>query len=460
MNTVFNKINWQKINFLNYAQEINKKFSDEGPILAILDFKSFKIAKNGKLNNIPFAIKDNYSIKNVSTTAATTLLDNFKPLNFSTVFEKLLSEGAIPLFKANLDELAMGWSGMTSHYKAVNNPFNKNLIIGGSSSGSTYLVAKDIVPFSLGSDTGDSVRKPAVYGNVIGFKPTWGIVSRYGLFDFAPSWDTVGWFTKTIDQSVLILDILKGYDFKDQTSKKIDQKFSYFDSLDKNGKELTVGYFPEILNEIKNEKIRETYLLFLDKYQKKGYKLKKLKANLELLSLISIVYDVVSSTESLSCNSNLQGFLFGNGYDQNKNYLEAIQKARGDNFVYEVKKRFLFAAYSISRYEKIYNQARRIRHLINKELDKVFEQADALVLPAVMDFAPDKKIAQQNRTKNSRTLADNFLTLFNSNGSPSLSLPITDEKSESVFINIASKPNDDLSCFRIAKIFERLKDEK
>jgi aspartyl-tRNA(Asn)/glutamyl-tRNA(Gln) amidotransferase subunit A len=221
-----------------------------------------------------------------------------------------------------------------------------------------------------------------------------------------------------------------------------------------------VGYFPEILDEIKNQKIKETYILFLNKYKQKGYKLKILKANFELLSLISIVYDVVSSTEALSCNSNLQGFLFGNGYDQNKNYLEAIKKARGDNFVYEVKKRFLFAAYSISKHEKIYNQARRIRHLINKELDKIFEQVDALVLPAVMDFAPNKKTAQQNRIKNSRTLADNFLTLFNSNGSPSLSFPITNEKSESVFINIATKPNDDLNCFRIAKIFERLKDEK
>ncbi|BDV02809.1 amidase family protein [Candidatus Hepatoplasma crinochetorum] len=460
MKSIFDEENWKKINFLNYAKEINKKFLKEGPILFVFDFNNFLISKKGKLSNIPFAIKDNYSIKNVNTTAGTILLDNFRPLNFSTVFKKLLSEGSIPLFKANLDELAMGWSGMTSHYKEVNNPFDKNLIIGGSSSGSAYLVAKDIVPFSLGSDTGDSVRKPAVYGNVIGFKPTWGLVSRYGLFDFAPSWDTVGWFTKTIEQSALLLDILKGYDSKDQTSKKIDQKFSYFKNLDKDQKNLIVGYFPEILDEIKNQKIKETYILFLNKYKQKGYKLKILKANFELLSLISIVYDVVSSTEALSCNSNLQGFLFGNGYDQNKNYLEAIKKARGDNFVYEVKKRFLFAAYSISKHEKIYNQARRIRHLINKELDKIFEQVDALVLPAVMDFAPNKKTAQQNRIKNSRTLADNFLTLFNSNGSPSLSFPITNEKSESVFINIATKPNDDLNCFRIAKIFERLKDEK
>ncbi|BDV03380.1 MAG: aspartyl/glutamyl-tRNA amidotransferase subunit A [Candidatus Hepatoplasma scabrum] len=459
MSTVFNKLNWKKIDFLDYAKNINQKFSEEGPILSIFDFNDFKIAKEGKLSNIPFAIKDNYSIKNYNTTAGTTLLSDFKPLTFSTVFEKLLSEGAIPLFKANLDELAMGWSGMTSHYKIVNNPFYKNLIIGGSSSGSVYLVARDIVPFSLGSDTGDSVRKPAVYGNVIGFKPTWGLVSRYGLFDFAPSWDTVGWFTKTIDQSVLLLDILKGYDFRDQTSKKIEQNFSYLDNLYKDKKNLVVGYFSEILDEIKNDKIKKTYLKFLNKYQQKGYKLKKLKANLELLSLISIVYDVISSTESLSCNSNLQGFLFGNGYDQDKSYLEAIKAARGDNFVYEVKKRFLFAAYSISKHEKIYNQARRIRHLINKELDKIFTQADALVLPAVMDFAPEKKIAQQNKTRNSRTLADNFLTLFNSNGSPSLSLPITNEKAESVFINIATKPNDDLSCFRIAKIFEGLKDE-
>ncbi len=177
---MFSKEKWNSLDLIKYRDEKIKAKRNDNSIIEGLEPDQHKYKKiSDKLNGIPFAIKDNFSISETITSSASKIIKNFKPNYTSTVYYKLVSNGAIPLFKSNLDELAMGGTGLTSNFGPVYNPFNNKYISGGSSSGSNFLVADGTVPFSIGSDTGDSVRKPAAYTGIVGFKPTWGLVSRH-----------------------------------------------------------------------------------------------------------------------------------------------------------------------------------------------------------------------------------------------------------------------------------------
>ena len=197
------------------------------------------------LNGIPCAIKDNISTKGILTTASSNILKNYIPFYDATVVEKLKNAGCINIGKTVLDELAMGGSGTTGHTGAVKNPWDKSRLIGGSSAGSASCVAAGIVPFAIGSDTGDSIRKPAAYGGIVGYKPTYGLVSRFGLFPFACSMDHVGCFTRSVKDVTYVLDCIKGHDNRDMTSLK-DRNISFVDELTNDVKGKKVFYIKEI----------------------------------------------------------------------------------------------------------------------------------------------------------------------------------------------------------------------
>lgn len=444
-------INWDENEFEKYQKEIFDIEENKNSILSLIDFKKIKTLSNeGLLKNVPFAIKDNFAITSTVTTSGSKILSDFRPNYSSTVYSKLLSAGAVPLFKTNLDELAMGGTGLTSSYNKVFNPFNKNKIIGGSSSGSAYVVAKDFVPFALGSDTGDSVRKPAAYANIVGFKPTWGIVSRYGLFDFAPTWDTVGWFTKTVDYAAKLLDILQGYDPKDSSSV-YPVESDFLDDIDTNEK-FKIGIIKPFLKDVVDKEIVVEYEKLIENLKKKGNEIVELDVNLDIFKTILVVYKIISSVEALSCNSNLTGFLFGSNFGEQGTYEDRIIHSRSLGFDYEVKKRFLFAAEAVLNNDEIYAKARKVRTLIIKELDRVFSLVDALVMPAHPTFAPDAN--PKKSLLKYGTFMDDYLTLFNANGSPSITVPIKDNKEKSIAVNIATKPFSDKKCLQIAKIVE------
>ena len=206
---------------------------------------------------IPYVLKDNFSTKNIPTTASSNILNGYIPLFDATVKQKLDEAGAILIGKSTLDELAMGGTGTSGHLGTTYNPYdpNHNHLVGGSSCGSASLVASLVVPFSIGSDTGDSIRKPAHNAGLVGYKPTWGLISRYGLFPFSPSLDHVGYFTRSVYDAASLLNILSGHDENDMTSS-YKEKIDYCQGIENENKNFKIAVIEEIYNEVINPKIK------------------------------------------------------------------------------------------------------------------------------------------------------------------------------------------------------------
>lgn len=453
---MFNKNEWKNVDLKSYSNEKFLEKKNDNTIIEEIDFEKltskYKL-KNNKLSGVPFAIKDNYSIKNTSTTAASKIIRNLKANEDSTVVKKLVESGAVPLFKANLDELAMGGTGLTSNFGKVSNPFNEEYLVGGSSSGSNYLVADGTVPFSIGSDTGDSVRKPAAYTGIVGFKPTWGLVSRKGLYDFAPSWDSVGWFTNKVEEASILLDILQGYDNEDESSL-LPRQYDFHDELKTNSK-MKVVVINELSDQIVNDEIKRDYERSIDLLKEAGNEIIVANnVNVKILSSILAVYRIASSAEAFSCNSNLTGFHFGSYFENDgRSYEEQIIEARTKGFDYEVKKRFLWSQESRYSNKNEYAKALKMRRLINDEINRILSLGDVLLVPATPDLP--ERIDNIN-TYPSDYLLNNILTIFNSNGSPSITLPVTKNGYKSTSINISGLPFHDKQVLQTAHKLEEL----
>ncbi len=419
-------------------------------IISKIDFEKFDLNKDGKLSGVSFAIKDNFAVNDSITTSASKIMQNFKTNYNSTVFEKLINEGAVPLFKANLDELAMGGTGLTSNFGPVYNPFDKNYLVGGSSSGSNYLLSDGSVEFAIGSDTGDSVRKPAAWTGVVGFKPTWGLISRNGLYDFAPTWDTVGWFTNNVEQSALLMSILNGFDKKDNSSIKSIEENDFSDNL-RNDEKYTVAKIKDIEKYILDKEILIDYMKSIELANSLGHKIKEVEVDYKILEATLITYRIISSVESFSCNSNLTGFHFGDNFDSSNSYEESIINARSKSFGYEVKKRFLYAQEVRYSDDPYYKKALKMRTLIKNEINKVLDNCDVLLIPSTAILAPN---VEKMKAVDGKNVLDNFLTIFNVAGAPSLSMPVTKNKNKSTSINISAKAFDDKKVFKFAKVLE------
>lgn len=453
---MFDKKRWSGIEFRKYSIDVYNKTKDDNPILKLIDPNKFKLDSNKKspISGIPFAIKDNFLIDSVVTTNGSKILDTYLPNFSSEVFNKLVENGGVPIFKSNLDELGMGGTGLTSAFGIVRNPLDKTRISGGSSSGSGYLVATKLVDFSIGTDTGDSIRKPAIYLGIVGFKPTKGLVSRNGVIDFSPSLDTVGWFTNSVKNSAILLDILQGFDKNDGSSVKPKQK-DFANDIE-TSKKYKLGYFSEMINYLDNDS-KSNYLDFIKKTEEKGHKFIKVKANNELLRQALNVYRIISFSDSFSSNSNLIGFLFGKKDNLEKgNFEEKIIESRKINLKYEVKKRFMFSHEILDNKEKILLKAKKISYLIRRELEKVYSQCDALVLPGSPTIAhkiDDMKYFAVD------DYSAHYLSLFNINGSPSISIPTrkNDNGQMPLGVNISTRPFEDKEMFQVAnaiKIYE------
>jgi aspartyl-tRNA(Asn)/glutamyl-tRNA(Gln) amidotransferase subunit A len=254
-----NNFNAKKsLNLLNSNKILNSS------VTTILNLNS-KPNPKSLLNNIPYSLKDMISTKDIQTTGGSKILENYVPTFNATIYDKLIDGGAILISKTNCDELGMGGTGLTSGYGKVVNPFDKNRIVGGSSSGSAVQVALDIVPFSVGTDTADSIRTPASYMGLVGFKPSYGIISRYGVIPYAPSLDTVGVLAKTIADIAIVLQTISGYDEKDGTSQKINNKF--YDCLKPKSK-IKFTLIKDI-DQYLNKEVKDIYLDYVKKISEK-----------------------------------------------------------------------------------------------------------------------------------------------------------------------------------------------
>ncbi len=441
------------------ANELAHKYQDEyNSFVTIID-KYKKRAKNDSMiNGIPYAIKDNFSTSNILTTASSNILKDYIPVYDATVYKKLKINGGVLVGKTTLDELAMGGTGTTAHTGVVKNPWDKKRLIGGSSAGSASAVSLGIVPFSIGSDTGDSIRKPASFGGIVGFKPTYGRISRYGLFAFASSLDHVGCFTRNVEDAAIVTDILKGHDPLDMTTLK-DEDIKYSEHLDDDIKGKKLFYIKEICNieGYEDENIKKTFKEFyklVDKLKEEGFIVEEVSFDENLLNAIYPTYMTISCAEATSNNANLTGIQFG-PRPKGDSIDEIMFNARTEGFSELIKRRFILGSYILQKenQDKLFLNACRIRRLIVDKMNELFKEYDGLILPASGSFAPTFD-ASSERLNPKATVLENHMAIANFGGFPSITLPMYYNNNLPVGINLTGKVRDDKTVLNMAKKIE------
>ena len=414
------------------------------------ELSKLPVPKDNYFFGVPYVAKDNFSTKGYETTASSNVLKGYVPLFDATVIKLLNEAGAILIGKSTLDELAMGGTGTSGHKGITFNPWDKKheRIVGGSSAGSAVSVSDAIVPFALGSDTGDSVRKPASLAGLVGFKPTWGLVSRFGLFPFAPSLDHVAYFTRSVYDSALLTNLLSKHDENDSTSsfKNRPNYLALNPSLE--GKKIAV--INGIYNSIIDKYVIDAFNKSVEFLKKNGAKVYFIDFNLDLLKAIYPSYIVISCAEATSNDANLDGIKFGPNYG-GKTYSEVMFNARTKGFSPLIKRRFVIGSYALMRenQDEVFLRAQKARHLIVDECNKIFEKYDAIYCPAAPSVA-----SLINKTSDDVSedfmISDNWLAIGNFGGYPSLTLPIGFENDLPLGANITCKPFDEVNLFNMA----------
>lgn len=404
---------------------------------------------------IPFVIKDNFSTKDVVTTASSNILKGYVPVFSATVYEKLLDLKAIPIAKTTLDELAMGGSGTTGHLGKTFNPYDSTHthMIGGSSCGSAVSVASSIVPFALGSDTGDSVRKPASYAGLVGTKPTWGRISRFGLFPFAPSLDHVGYFTRSVYDSAISLNALAGRDLKDSTTSSRPVE-DYRRLLDVSIKGSRIAVIREIIDSISDVSILEAFQKTISSLKMRGAIVDYVDFPKELLEAIYPTYIVISCAEATSNNANLDGIKFG-PYLDGTTYTEAMFNARTKGFSELIKRRFVIGSFALMKENQdvLFLRAQKARRAITNKTNEILEKYDALYVPAAPSVAP-LFTNSSDKLSDEYLIADNYLAIGNFSGLPSITLPIGIEKGLPFGANLTCRKFEEAKMLQLASAIE------
>ena len=435
---------------------------DYNSFVTIIDKMKYK-DRPSKLNGIPYALKDNFSTSGILTTASSNILKDYVPVYDATVYKKLKSAGAVLVGKTVLDELAMGGTGTTGHTGVVKNPWNKDCMIGGSSAGSASAVALGIVPFSIGSDTGDSVRKPASHGGLVGFKPTYGRISRYGLFAFASSLDHVAMFTRNVKDASIVTDVLKGQDINDMVTLKDDGK-CYEDLIDNDIKGKKLFYIKEVCGkevykDSDDKDLVETITRFhemLDKVREMGVVVEEVSIDKALLEAIYPTYMCISCAEATSNNSNLTGIPFGPRGEGNS-IEEIMFDARTKGFSELIKRRFILGSYILQKenQEKLFLNAQRVRHMIVDKMNEFFREYDGMIAPC--SGGPAESFDSTSEKLSDRYLIlENHLAIGNFGGFPSITIPYAMIHDMPVGLNITGRVREDDVVLNIANKIEEV----
>ena len=409
-----------------------------------------KIAKGGKigiLEGVPVALKDNLLVKNVRATAGSKILENYVAAYDATVVEKLKAAGAVILGKTNLDEFAMGASTETSYFGPTKNPADTTRVPGGSSGGSATAVAANMCIFALGSDTGGSVRQPASFCGVVGMKPTYGAVSRYGLMAMASSLDQIGSIAKTAEDAEIVFEVIRGQDSMDSTTfgqktKKLKKQ--------KNIKEIKIGlpkeYFMGGLDREVEKSVREA----VKKLEKMGAEVREV--SLPRAEYALAVYYLIMPAEVSANMARYDGIRYGYRTEKAKNLLQTYQKTRAEGFGDEVKRRIMLGTYALSAgyYDAYYLQAQRMRTLIKQDFEKVFKEVDCLITPTAPTTA--FKIGEKINDPLTMYLSDVFTVSANVAGLPAISVPCGRVGKLPVGLQIMTPWFSEEKIFEIAKL--------
>jgi len=383
-----------------------------------------KIAKGEKLKQlegIPISIKDNICTKDIPTTCASKILQNFIPPYDATVIERLKEEGAIIIGKTNMDEFAFGSSTENSAFGPTKNPFDYSRVPGGSSGGSSAAVGANLCFASLGSDTGGSIRQPSAFCGVVGTKPTYGRVSRYGLVAFASSLDQIGPITKDVRDNAILLKIISGKDKMDSTSVDIEVP-DYSKFLEGEVKNMKIGIPKEYFVEGIEKEIKEKVFEILKILENSGAKIEEI--SLPHTSYGIATYYIIATAEASSNLARFDGVKYGYRSKNYKNLMEMYMKTRGEGFGEEVKRRIILGTYVLSSgyYEAYYLKAQKVRTLIKKDFQEAFKKVDVIITPTTPELP--FKIGEKKDDPLKMYLSDIFTVNINLSGLPGINLPV------------------------------------
>jgi len=403
------------------------------------------------LFGLPIGIKDNIVTKGLRTTCASKLLENFEPLHDATVVERIKEQKGIIIGKLNMDEFAMGSSNENSGFQVTRNPWNLEHVPGGSSGGSAAAVASGMVPFSLGSDTGGSIRQPAAFCGVVGMKPTYGRVSRFGLVAFASSLDQIGPFTRTVEDNAFLLNTISGVDKFDSTSANVDVP-DFTKALTGDIKGLRVAVPKEYLGEGVSENVKEQVKKALATLESLGAVVEEVSLPHSKYALAA--YYLLASSEASANLARFDGVRYGVRAEA-ENLLDMYKKTRSQGFGPEVKRRIMLGTFALSSgyYDAYYKKAQKVRTLIKRDFENVFEKYDVVIGPTTPTtaFKIGEKIADPLTM-----YANDILTIpVNLAGVPALSMPCGLSEGLPVGLQIIGKPFDEETVYRVAHAYEQ-----
>ncbi|WP_099354974.1 Asp-tRNA(Asn)/Glu-tRNA(Gln) amidotransferase subunit GatA [Fredinandcohnia onubensis] len=406
----------------------------------------------GLLFGMPIGVKDNIVTKGVRTTAASKILENFDPIYDATVVQKLQKAQTVTIGKLNMDEFAMGSSNENSSFKVTKNPWDLERVPGGSSGGSAAAVAAGEVLFSLGSDTGGSIRQPAAFCGVVGLKPTYGRVSRFGLIAFASSLDQIGPVTRTVEDNAFLLQAISGVDPMDATSANVDVP-NYVSALTGDVKGLKIAVPKEYLGEGVDEEVRQSVLDSLKVLEGLGATWEEVSLPHSKYALAT--YYLLSSSEASANLARFDGVRYGYRTDNAENLIEMYKQSRSEGFGDEVKRRIMLGTFALSSgyYDAYYKKAQKVRTLIKKDFEDVFEKYDVIIGPTTP--TPAFKIGE-NMEDPLTMYANDILTIpVNLAGVPGISVPCGFSNGLPLGLQIIGKHFDESTIYRVADAFEK-----
>ena len=432
---------------LNAFITINDKVREEAKDLGEVD-------PNNIFFGIPIAVKDNIVTKDLRTTCASHILDNFIPIYDATVVEKIKEAKMLIICKANMDEFAMGSTSETSYFGAPLNPLDKKRVTGGSSGGSASAVAGGLVPLALGTDTGGSIRQPSSYTGLVGMKPTYGRVSRYGLVAFASSLDQIGPMTRTVYENSSLLNILVGEDEKDLTSVSKDKEdFTRLIGEDVKGMKIALPkyFISDIVDEEINKRVKEV----ISYLKEKGAVIDIVDMN--YLDTAVNLYQIIAMAEASSNLARFDGVRYGTRATDAKTVDEMYEKTRGKGFGDEVKRRIMVGSYILSgdNAKTYYDKALKVRDDITKEFNRIFKDYDLIIGPTTTRVAPLLGITKDDPHK---AFMDDVLVIpVNMAGLPALSVPVgKNSEGLPIGLHIIGKTYDEATIYKLASNIEEV----
>ena len=447
VNSVYDRIDEVEEKVSSFISIVSREKALE---FAKLSQEKYDNGNFGKLEGIPVVIKDNMVSEGEKTTAASKILGNYEGVYDAFVVKKLKEAGAIIIAKANMDEFAMGSTTKTSYVKETKNPWDLDRTPGGSSGGSASSVAAGEGIISLGSDTGGSIRQPASFNGLVGLKPTYGRVSRYGLIAFASSLDQIGPMGKSVEDVALMLSVIEGYDEMDTTSYEIESS-NYFEEMNKEIKGLKIGIPKEYFEYELKPEFKKVFDESIEKFKELGAEI--VDITLPHTEYAAPTYYIIAPAEASSNLARFDGVRYGYRASEFSGVEDLYIKSRSEGFGDEVKRRIMIGTYVLSAgfYDAYYKQAQKVRRIIKNDFDKVFGQVDVILAPATTGTAFK---LDEPKTPVELYLEDVFTIPANLAGIPGLVVPAGKVEGLPVGIQLLGKAFDEKTLLKAGKAFE------